>query len=137
MPHAVPGLRALLIAALFSLAVGLLPGRALAAFLPGTADVPLAPGLTADADDLLVFDNPSGRIIQVTATGTGPGNGEPEAVLNFYIDTLPQLGWVKATEPGSAAQSMWIRQGESLTITVEPQTRALAVRFQLSPREPL
>lgn len=126
MPHAAPGLRALLIAALLFLAHGLMPGGANAAFLPGTADVPLAPGLTASADDILVFDNPSGRIVQVTATGTA----EPDTILTFYADTLPQLGWVKGTD------STWSRQGEILVISIDRQARTLAVRFQLSPRDP-
>jgi hypothetical protein len=126
LQHLFPGLRALLTAALFVLATALMPGTALAAFVPGTEDVPLAPGLTATADDALVFDNPTGRIIQSTATGQGDAN----IVTRFYADTLPQLGWSKGRD------GRWTRGEEVLDIGIEQQGKRLSVRFQLSPRGP-
>lgn len=126
MPHRIKGPRALLAAVLFALACGLSPGPALAAFVPGTEDVPLAPGLSAMADDALVFDNPTGRIVQSTAAG----QGDADAVTRFYADTLPQLGWSRGPD------GHWTRAGEVLDISIEQQGSRLTVRYQLSPRDP-
>lgn len=126
LQHSFAGLRALLTAALIVLATALMPGVALAAFVPGTEDVPLAPGLTAAADDALVFDNPTGRIVQSTATG----QGDADAVTRFYAETLPQLGWSKGPD------GRWTRGEEVLDIGIDQQGKRLSVRFQLSPRGP-
>ncbi len=126
LSHPFSGLRALLTATLILLATALVPGQALAAFVPGTEDVPLAPGLTAAADDALVFDNPAGRIVQSVATG----QGDADAVTRFYAETLPQLGWSKG------ADGHWTRGEEVLDIGIEQQGKRLSVRFQLSPRGP-
>ena len=124
MPHLFPHLRALFPALLLLLALGVAqPSRA--AFVPGTEDVPLAPGLTATVDDTLVFDNPTGRIVQATATGAA----DADAVTRFYADTLPQLGWTRGSD------GRWVRAGEVLDIGIAlDAARRLTVRFQLSPR---
>ncbi|MFV3076637.1 hypothetical protein [Niveispirillum fermenti] len=126
MTHLIRGPRALLSAVLFIFACGLAPVPALAAFVPGTEDVPLAPGLVAAPDDALVFDNPTGRIVQSTATG----QAGIDAVTRFYAETLPQLGWTRG------ADGRWTRQAEVLDIAIQPQGGRLTVRFQLSPRDP-
>lgn len=125
MPHLIRGLRARAAAALILLATAFLPGGALAAFVPGTEDVPLAPGLTASADDALVFDNPTGRIVQATATGTS----DADAITRFYAETLPQLGWSRGKD------GRWARGDEVLDIAIamDAASRRLSVRFQLSP----
>jgi len=125
MPHPLKGARALLTALMIVLAGGSVAVPAKAAFVPGTEDVPLAPGLTATGDNALVFDNPTGRIIQATATGTG----DADAIARFYADTLPQLGWTYA--PGGR----WTRQAEILDITIQRQNGHISVRFQLAPRD--
>jgi hypothetical protein len=60
-----------------------------AEYLKAVSDLPLADGLKEQADKATVFDTPLGRIVNAYATG----NVKPEAVLDFYDDTLPALGW--------------------------------------------
>jgi len=95
------------------------------AFLTSIEDVPLAPGLTETANGGVVFDSPSGRIVEATATGSAAA----DQVAKFYAETLPQLGW---QETGKLT---FKRDTETLRITVEPgRTPApLTVRFNLTP----
>jgi hypothetical protein len=58
-------------------------------YLKAVSDLPLADGLREQAEKATVFDTPLGRIVNAYATG----NVKPEAVLDFYDDTLPALGW--------------------------------------------
>ncbi|HVZ00330.1 MAG TPA: hypothetical protein VHA35_12540 [Dongiaceae bacterium] len=58
-------------------------------YLVGASDLPLADGLKEQPDKGAVFDTPLGRIV----TAYAAGNARPQAVLDFYDDTLPQLGW--------------------------------------------
>ncbi|MFY8095480.1 MAG: hypothetical protein ACOVN0_18535 [Niveispirillum sp.] len=125
MPHLFRRLTALFPALLVLLAFSLaMPAHA--AFVPGTEDVPLAPGLTAMAEDTLVFDNPTGRIVQAKASG----GVDADAVTRFYAETLPQLGWARGKD------GRWARADEVLDITIamDAPSRRLTVRFQLSPR---
>ncbi|HYC06270.1 MAG TPA: hypothetical protein VED40_23485 [Azospirillaceae bacterium] len=92
------------------------------AFVPGTQDLPLMPGLAA-GDEAVVFDKPDGRIVQAAASGTA----DPAQVLRFYADTLPQLGWT-ADGPGR-----WKREGERLDIKAERTGARTLIRFTLSP----
>lgn len=124
-PHLIRGMRAPLSAVLIALAALFAPA-ALAAFVPGTEDVPLAPGLTANADDALVFDNPTGRIVQATASGVS----DADTITRFYAEALPQLGWSRGQD------GRWARGDEALDIAIamDAASRRLTVRFQLSPR---
>lgn len=99
-------------------------GVALAAdaFVPGIDDLPLMPGLVAEAD-ALVFDKPDGRIVQATAQG----GLESRAVRDFYDGTLPQLGWRRQSA------GRYVREGEALAITIESASGRLTVQFTLSP----
>ena len=92
-------------------------------FIEGSEDVPLAPSLTAVADAGMVFDSPSGRIVEAFATGAVTR----DQVLAFYAMTLPELGW---TQDGPAA---YRREGERLSIDFFGTDGALSVRFTLSP----
>ena len=96
-------------------------------FFRSVEDLPLMPGMTESADEAVVFDQPGGRIVEVTGTvalGT-PGS----AVTAFYDQTLPQLGWQKE---GEAA---YVREQERLTIQFGAQTGGpLRVRFAIQPR---
>ncbi len=108
------------------LAVGAVGGEP-ARFVAGLEDMPLMPGLSALQDAGLVFDTPRGRIVQVFATGPVTG----AAILAFYTETLPQLGWRRAQE-GS-----WLRDGEALRLEIVEGTgkgdHGPIVRFALSP----
>jgi hypothetical protein len=60
-----------------------------AEYLKAVSDLPLADGLKEQTEKGTVFDTPLGRIVNAYATG----NVTPGAVLDFYDDTLPALGW--------------------------------------------
>ncbi|MEM7197822.1 MAG: hypothetical protein AAF352_05590 [Pseudomonadota bacterium] len=92
-------------------------------FVPGFADLPLAPGLELPSAPTLQFDSPLGRIIETYGTGTGT----PEEIMPFYQKSLQALGW-KIQEPGK-----FLRDGELLEIDVfDADTRPI-VRFRLTP----
>ncbi|BAI73310.1 hypothetical protein AZL_026720 [Azospirillum sp. B510] len=96
-------------------------------FVPGTTDVPVMPGLASAESEPLVFDKPGGRIVQAVLSGDVPR----QAVLAFYDQTLPQLGWRRT------ADRVFVREGEELRLEFpQPakQKTATAVRFTLTPR---
>ena len=112
--------------AAFALAV-LLVGPAAAetaGFVSQVEDLPLMPGLTEVSDAGVVFDSPSGRIVEAYAEGTV----SRAAVLTFYKETLPQLGW------NSRGEAAFDREGEVLTLDFTDQQNALVVRFTLKPQ---
>lgn len=94
-------------------------------FVPGIEDLPLMPGLVEAPDATsVVFDTPSGRIVQTEATG----QMSREQVLAFYAQTLPQLGW------RSLAAGLFRREDEVLRIEFDAVGDAvMTVRFALSP----
>ncbi|RTR17868.1 hypothetical protein EJ903_17210 [Azospirillum griseum] len=117
------------VAGLGSLAFPLLPAAAVAAspFVPGLADVPAMPGLEPVDAEPLVFDKPDGRIVQVVLSGMVPRG----AVLAFYDQTLPQLGWSRA------AEQRFVREGEGLRldfVTGSGSSDRTTLRFTLTPR---
>jgi hypothetical protein len=96
-------------------------------FVPGFTDVPVMPGLASAESEPLVFDKPGGRIVQAVLSGEVPR----QAVLAFYDQTLPQLGWRRT------ADRVFVREGEELRLEFpKPAGRqaATAVRFTLTPR---
>ncbi|MDR6775000.1 hypothetical protein [Azospirillum sp. BE72] len=96
-------------------------------FVPGFTDVPVMPGLATAESEPLVFDKPGGRIIQAVLSGEVPR----QAVLAFYDQTLPQLGWRRASD------RVFVREGEELRLEFPQQAKpksATAVRFTLTPR---
>ncbi len=114
------------------LLLGLLvsPVMAADAFIAGTSDLPLMPGLRALSGDGTVFDAPGGRIVEAWAEG----GMAREAVLSFYGATLPQLGW------SAAGPDRFRREGEVLRLEFPPQgprgartPGTLLIRFYLSP----
>lgn len=94
-------------------------------FIAGIEDLPVMPGLAEIADAGLIFDKPSGRIVEAYAQGEV---GE-QAVLDFYQETLPQLGWL------SQADNRYAREGEELTLQVRAsETGGVVVMFRLAPK---
>ncbi len=95
-------------------------------FFAGLEDLPLMAGLDEVADLGLIYDKPEGRIVEAYARG-------PVAqarVIEFYAETLPQLGWA------AQSKSQYSRESEILTIRF-PQPAgddALLVRFSIAPR---
>ena len=61
-------------------------------FVEGVEDLPLMPGLSNVEAAGLAFDTVEGRIVVAFASG----RVTREAVLVFYADTMPQLGWKRA-----------------------------------------
>jgi len=95
------------------------------AFLTAIEDVPLAPGLAEQANGGMVFDSPTGRIVEAAASGPI----SVDQVKAFYAQTLPQLGW------SDAGKMTFRRDSEILRIAIEagPQKGAVLVRFNLAP----
>ena len=94
-------------------------------FLSAIDDMPLAEGVVEIEDGTLVFDKPEGRIVQVTALRGGAST--PALIWQFYLNTLPNLGWQNGTQaPGSLT---FTRKGEILRITLT----ADLVIFDLAP----
>lgn len=63
-----------------------------AEFVEGSQDIPLAHGLTKIEDDSLTFDSLTGNVLSISYKI----DGNPKNVKDFYIKTLPQMGWKKA-----------------------------------------
>jgi hypothetical protein len=92
-------------------------------YLAAASDLPLADGLKEQLDKGAVFDTPLGRIV----TAYTAGNAKPQAVLDFYDDTLPQLGWER-DKPGT-----YHRKKETLKIdVVGPEQGPCKVSYTLS-----
>lgn len=104
--------------------VGLVAGAVAETFLSGLEDVPLMVGLVEVEGSAFTFDKPQGRIVEVRAIG----KVTRAQVLEFYDETLPQLGW-RALGGGRFG-----REGETLRLDFEPAGKAgLSVRFSLVP----
>ena len=118
-----PFFRLLFLAALLA-AIAAAPSRAQdGGYVTQVEDLPLMPGLNEIADAGLVFDVPSGRIVEAYAQGPVAR----QAVLAFYRKALPPLGW--RTAGGTAFR----REGESLKLDFLDGGGALIVRFTLTP----
>jgi len=107
-----------------ALVAGLAAGsRAADRFLSAIDDLPLMAPLEEIADSAIVYSKPQGRIVEVSARG----RASSEAVLAFYADTLPQLGWQ------AAADRVWQRGRERLTLSFQNGPGGLIVQFSLAP----
>ncbi len=99
-------------------------GASDAGFVSGVEDLPLMAGLTEDTVAGLVFDKPSGRIVEAFASGAV----SRDAVIGFYAETLPQLGCRPAGDTAFAREDELLRRESS------GEDGALTVRFSLSPK---
>jgi hypothetical protein len=121
-------------AAIITLSLALAPGAVAplegaraeghGAYLAAVSDLPLMPGLAELPEAGLVFDQPSGRIVEAYAEGA-LGRA---AVTAFYLDTLPNLGW------RAKAEALFQRDGEELRLDMSGDDGALVVRFTLQPQ---
>lgn len=100
------------------------PARAADVFLSRLEDLPLAPGLSEDANAGLSFDSAAGRIVEAYARG----NLTEAQVIHFYRDTLPQLGWTADNE------RQYRRGGERLRLELTRSGQGLTVHYSLSPQ---
>lgn len=97
-------------------------------FLKAIDDVPLVAGLTERADPV-VFESEQGRVVRTNASG----NADYSAVRDFYLATLPSLGWKREGE-GQGGKLAFTREHERLTLSIEPAAGAnspLNVIFEL------
>lgn len=93
------------------------------AFVAGVEDLPLMTGLKEVPEAGVVFDKPSGRIVEAYAEGAVTR----AAVDAFYLSTLPQLGW------RAKAEALFSREGEQLRLVYLGVDGDLVVRFTLQP----
>lgn len=108
-------------AAILFLVIGLI-GGVVAAFLPGTADVPLMGGMVVSDDgESFDFDTPAGQILTVTAVTAAT----PDRVRAFYQKTLPALGWTQQRD------GFFTRDGDELTLTIDRQNQQTTVSFEM------
>lgn len=91
-------------------------------YAAGLDDMPLMPGLMPVPDEGVVFDQPDGRFVESLAQGRVAEG----AVRDFYKEVLPQLGWVH--DNGD-----YTRDGEQLSLQIEPVGAQTLVRFTVSP----
>ncbi|NKB42797.1 MAG: hypothetical protein GKS03_00830 [Alphaproteobacteria bacterium] len=110
-------------AVLFALCLGGVPSRGADVFVYGFEDLPLMTGLSQVVGNSILFDTPQGRIVQASAVGTV----SQSAVLKFYIETLPQLGWTIVDD------TEFQREGETLKVEFTAEGQVLEVRFLVEP----
>lgn len=89
-------------------------------------DVPVMSGLEPVPDMAINYDKPSGRISEAGAII--PDNLTDRAVLSFYTASLSQMGW------RSLGRSMYQRNAEKLTISIEKTKASRVIRFSIFPR---
>jgi hypothetical protein len=101
------------LAAIGAAIVAVAPAHA-ADFLKAIDDVPLAAGLVEQAD-AVVFESDQGRVVRTNASG----NADYTAVRDFYLASLPALGW-KPEGQAAGGKLIFTREHERLTLSVEP-----------------
>jgi hypothetical protein len=94
------------------------------AFVAGVEDLPLVPGMKVVSDTVVAFDAAAGRIVEAYAIGPLT----KRLVLDFYGQSLPQLGWT-AERP-----DRFVRQGEALQLDFFGRDQQLTVRFTVAPQ---
>jgi hypothetical protein len=115
-------MRRLLILLSFLLCLASPPAQA-DAFVAGTEDIPLMPGLKPVPNSTMVFDKPEGRIVEAQAQGSTT-RAKVEA---FYATSLPPLGWKRT------GLNQWQREAERLRLEFHGATGIVTVGFTLSP----
>jgi hypothetical protein len=111
-------------------AAGLQSATAEDKFFSAIEDLPRMDGLSEVDGVGVIFDSPSGRIVELLSIG----KVNKDVVSNFYSQTLPQLGWTEM------APNKFSREDETLILefsqTLDVSGSALVqlgVRFILSP----
>lgn len=95
------------------------------AFFADLEELPIMSGLVENQAAAVTFETANGRIIEVEASGTVSA----EEVVEFYSETLPQLGWEKV---GDIA---FQRDQERLTLRItDVGAGRVLVAFSLSPK---
>lgn len=92
-------------------------------FVKGTDGIPLYPFFKEIKEKTVVFDSPDGKIINVKYHATGVNINK---VINFYNDTLPQLGW--KNDDGDS----YFRDNEDLKFNISQQGRKQFLSFKIT-----
>ena len=87
-------------------------------------ELPLMEGLEEVPESSLSFDKPDGRIAEATYFSD---TVTADAVLAYYEETLPQLGW------SPEAESMFLREQDQLVIRSTQEEEEAIIVFSLSP----
>ncbi len=95
-------------------------------FVQGSEDIPLLIGMEKISDESLGFDSPSGSIM----SSAYESKIDLEKVRNFYLRTLPQLGW--KVEKNDLDKTIFKRERETLEIEFVNQNGKDIVRFFIS-----
>ena len=100
-------------------------------YLDAVDDMPLMEGLHETGEGGIVFDKPNGRIVRSIAEG----HVTIAAVRHFYVDTLPQLGWVRAKKLELIDDLLvFNRESERLEIEMAKEPNGMTeVRFSIEP----
>ncbi len=93
-------------------------------FLSAIEDVPLPQGIE-ERHQPVVFETPFGRVIQATSEGKG-NDGDVE---DFYIQSLPALGWKQLSE-----SLVFERREERLSISIESRSGRVRIKYRLTAR---
>jgi hypothetical protein len=97
-----------------------------AQYVVGAADIPLYQGLNFIAEESSNFDTISGNIVSSKYIG----DVKAKDVQNFYLKTLPQLGW--KVDEKSIEKLMLKRNNDSLEIDFEYGSKGLYIKFFIS-----
>lgn len=99
-------------------------------YLQEIEDVPLPNGFHTNGEPALVYDTPSGRIIEIIAEGIS----NTEEVEKFYNDALPQLGWKKKVSFYRGGLDMrFNKEDEELRLNIRPDKAKVTIKFSLYP----
>jgi hypothetical protein len=96
------------------------------AYFAGIDDLPLMPGFDERPAERTSFETPAGRIEARGASGVA----DHAAVLRFYAETLPQLGWQRL------AGDIYARGEERLRLDLAPapdEPGGLLLRILITP----
>src|SRR3546814_20540062 len=98
----------------------------------GFEDLPLMPGLAVDESAEVLFDKPTGRIVEATA------GGEVAAadIRSFYGATLPELGWQPLPPRAGTAMLRFERREQPLQIELRDDRRMRRVGVCPQPPRP-
>lgn len=84
-------------------------------YLRAIEDVPLASGLVEEPEPV-VFESDLGRVVRTRASG----NADYGALREFYLASLPPLGWARQGDVAPHGPIHFVREHEILTVSVEP-----------------
>ncbi|MDP7669180.1 MAG: hypothetical protein QF592_01250 [Alphaproteobacteria bacterium] len=100
------------------------PASDVFSFVAGFEALPLMPGMHNVAGSSVVFDTPTGRIIESAIAGITT----PDKIKTFYARSLPQLGWERFVE------TEYRREDEILKLEISSDGDYVVVHFFLSPK---